>query len=362
MKNITCLLLILSFSTGMYAQGEKTASATDSSAILNQILETGYLLAATGKYEDAHAYFVYALRDTPTIQVCNNAGIVAVMDALNYFRPTEPEVKFHYPVELDTKSVGTRDLKDFSEIRSEKLREAIDHFDAAIHLDTGYAPAYLNKACAYALLNKMRLADTLAQTAQAAASKSGDEETATGVHILLGILHAREGDSLMAVKAFKDAVKKGSSLAEDNLNILKGLPVEKPKATLQIGDIETIDGIALNDPYNIPDPGKGVAVIKPQIRLYCNLHPGPNSVFYFNDNTASGEQTYFLLTKSGYSGQTAGKLKLGASRSEIDSTYKKPLRKIRTRTGEIWIYPSIILMLDKNGKLSRWAIFGEDHP
>ena len=353
---------MLSFFPGMYAQGEKAASTTDSSAILNQILETGYLLAATGKYEDAHAYFVYVLRDTSTLQICNNAGIVAVMDALNYFRPTEPEVKFHYPVELDTKSVGTRDLKDFSEIRSEKLREAIGHFDAAIHLDTGYAPAYLNKACAYALLNKTGLADTLAQTAQATASKPGYEETAIGVQVLLGILHAREGDSLMALKAFKDAVKKGSSLAEDNLNILKGLPVEKPNTTLQPGDTETIDDIALNDPYNIPDPGKRVAVIKPEIRLYCNLHPGPNSIFYFNDNKPSNEQNYFLLTRPDYPGQTAGKLKLGATLSEIEAVYKKPLRKIRTRGGEIWVYTSIILMLGEDGKLSRWAIYGEDHP
>ena len=362
MKNTTCLLFVLLLHPNLRAQDEKRHDATQAgkkdTSVVNEILEAAYLLTAISKYEDAHAYFVFVLKDVPTIQVYNNAGIAAVMDALNYFRPTEPEVKFHHPVELDLKSVGTRNLKDFKDIRAQKLGEAITHFDAAIQLDTGYAPAYLNKACAYSLLGDIEQARVFAG---AAANKPGYEKTAVDVLVLQAILYAREGDTTQAKEVFKTAFARGSALAEHNLKILQGLPIEKPPAGIRLGDIETIDGIALNDPYNIPeyDTASEVA-INAQIHFYHNLHPGSNSYFYFNDNTATGQQTYFLLTGPGYTGPTAEKLKSGAARADIEAAYKQPLRTVETLDGEILAYPSIIFILGKDGKLERWAIYGEE--
>lgn len=361
MKNSICLLFVLLFHPSLRAQSEKEQDAEQTAkkdtAVINEILETANLLTAIGKYEDAHAYFVFVLKDVPVKEVYNNAGIVAVMDALNYFRPTEPEVRFHHPIELDLKSVGTRNLKDFKDIRTQKIREAIGHFDAAILSDTGYAPAYLNKACAYSLLGDIGQARTLAE---AAAGKPGFEKTAVDVLMLQAILYAREGDTTRAKEAFKTAAGRGSALAEHNLKILQGLPIEKPPAGFRLGNIETIDGISLNDSYNIPevDPASEVAV-NAQIHFYHNLHPGLNSYFYFNDNTATGQQTYFLLTGPGYAGQTAEKLKSGAARADIDTAYQQPLRTIETRSGEIIVYPSILFMMGKDGKLERWAIYGE---
>lgn len=362
MKYIICLLFTPLCMQHLPARDIKSPDAIlpiagDSASVPNEILETAYLLTAIGKYEDAHAYFVYALKDMPVRQVFNNAGIVAILDALHYFRPTEPEVRFHYPVELDLESVGTRDVMDLKDVRNKKLKEAISHFDAAIRLDSDYAPAYLNKACAYTLLGDTAQARN---AAAAATGKSGYEKTTVDALVLQGILYARSGENEKAQAAFKTAAGQGSALAMRNLSILNGEKEEKPDAPFRINKDESIDGITLDDPYNIPevDPESEIG-LNTQINFYHNLHPGANCRFYFNDNTASGLQTYFLLTGPEYTGTTAEKLKSGASAAEIETAYGKPLRTIETLAGEIRVYTSIMLFLGKDGKLTQWAVYGE---
>lgn len=359
MKNILYLLLCLVFHAQLRAQDENTrpAGGNDSSAIRREILETGYLLTAIGKYEDAHAYFAYLLRDTPGIQVYNNAGTVAILDALHYFRRSEPEVKFHYPVELDLMSTATRDLKDFTDLRTKKLREAIDHFNAAIQMDSTYAPAYLNKACAYSLLGDVKQADSLAEVA---AELPGYEKTALDVLVLKGILYDRLADSLRALEAFKAAADQGSPLAAYNLNILLGQPVETPEPSLRLGSEETIDGLSTIDPYNIPEPDpQSEVALNEQIYFYHNQHPGPNSLFYYNSNAATGQITYFLLTGPNYVGETAEKIKISASVDEVKAAYKEPRRTVETLTGELLVYPSVIFYLGKDRRMVQWALYGQ---
>lgn len=362
MKNTTCLLVTLLLFNAASTQGEKgegRAAGETGTSILNEVLETAYLLTAIGKYEDAHAYFAFALRDTSNKQVFNNAGVVAILAARNYFRPKEPEVKFHYPVELDLKTVSARGGNDFKEIRTRLLREAIAHFDSAIQLDAAYAPAYLNRACAYVLLGEVQKAQS---DANRAAHQSGYGKTLVDVQVLLGILHTLQGDTTQAQKAFKTAAGQGSALAEHNLKILLDQEIPAPAGNFDLsGGIETIDNISLMDPFNIPEPDpKSEIALNPQIRLYHNLHPGPNSRFYFSDNTATGQQTYFLLTGPAYTGRTVKNLGIGAGQAEIDTAYGTPVRTVETSAGQLRVYPSIILVLDPGGKLTHWALYGEN--
>lgn len=329
---------------------------------LVEVFEVGNLLTALNKYEDAYAYFQYQLRDYKSREICNNAGVVATLNALSYFRPKEPEIKFRYPLQIDLNSVASRDLNDLREVRNRLLREAIGHFDAAIGLSPGYAPAWLNKACAYALLGETAQAQSLAEAALQKAGVPEYQTTAAGVQVLFGILQAQKGDLEQATAAFKLADEQGSSLGGYNLQILKG---EEPeiaavKGSGLLGKKEAIDSLSLSDPYNLPETVPESEIrLGAQLSLFHNLHPGPNSRFYSSVNTATGKETYFLLTGPGYTGQTAKKLKAGATRAEIEDTYKQPLRVIETPTGEIRVYNNIILLLDMEGKLARWALYGE---
>lgn len=329
---------------------------------LVEVFEVGNLLTALNKYEDAYAYFQFQLKEYKSREICNNAGVVAVLNALSYFRPKEPEIKFRYPLQIDLNSSASRDLNDLREIRNRILREAIGHFDAAIGLSPGYAPAWLNKACAYALLGETAQAQSFAETALQKSSLPEYKKTAAGVQVLFGILQAQKGDLEQATAAFKAAEEQGSTLGAYNLQILKG---EEPEVVAVKGSglfakKEAIDSLDLSDPYSLPETVPDSEIkLGAQLSLFHNLHPGPNSSFYSSNNTATGKETYFLLTGPGYTGQTAKKLKAGATRAEIDAAYKQPVRVIETPTGEIRVHNNIMLLLDMDGQLSRWALYGE---
>ncbi len=304
MKIYAFAILALALTAQLAAQPEATpVPAKPMPPQLVELYDMGNLLTALNKPEDAYLYYCYVLKEFKTKEMHNNAGVSAVLGALPYFRPNEPEVKYRYPLELDLNSVSGRGDSDFKAFRSKMLQQAVAHFDSALLLAPVYAPAYLNKACALALLGENHNAQSAAADAQRAANTP---KVAADVQVLLGILYAQQGDTEKAKTAFKTAAEKGSSLGAYNLNVLTGQPqpVVQPNLVLGGGE-ETIDNLSLADSYNIPevDPKSEVA-LGPQLKFYHNLHPGANSLFYFSDNTATGQQTYFLLTKPNYTGQT----------------------------------------------------------
>lgn len=360
MKIYASALLALALTAQLAAQPEAPpVPAKPMSAQLVELYDMGNLLTALNKPEDAYLYYCYVVRAFKTKEMHNNAGVSAVLGALRYFRPNEPEVKYRYPLELDLNSVSGKGDSDFKTLRSKMLRQAIAHFDSTLLLDPRYAPAYLNKACALALLGENHNAQSAAADAQRAASTP---KVAADVQVLLGILYALQGDTTKAKTVFKTAAEKGSSLGAYNLNVLTGQPQLIVSSNPVLGGSEEmIDNLSLLDPYNIPevDPKSEVA-LGPQLKFYHNLHPGSNALFYFSDNTATGQQTYFLLTKPNYTGQTGKKLKIGASRAEILTAYGQPKKALETSTGQIVLYPAMILMLGPDGKLVQWALYGEN--
>ncbi len=93
------------------------------------------LLTATGNYEDAYAYYVYLLQYQQSLELYNNAGVTAVLNALSYFRSGEPEVRFRYPLELDVELPGARGAQDYVELRHRLLEKALGYFDQALRLN-----------------------------------------------------------------------------------------------------------------------------------------------------------------------------------------------------------------------------------
>jgi tetratricopeptide (TPR) repeat protein len=378
MKTILCSIFTLLLHAVLHSQTEPKPSVltpppaltiensytfVDSSKYARtlEVFEMGNLLTAMGKHEDAYQYFLYVLNDFNTKVIRNNAGLSAVLEALYYFRPNEPEVKFRYPLELDLQSAAAKGTSDFKEKRAGLLRQAIAHFDTAIGLDSRYAPAYLNKACAFALLGDMPQAQTSLLKAQGIANQAEYAKTLTDLQILLGILYERQGDTAKAQAAFQSAAAQGNALGAYNLRVLLGQPdtiVQKP---LLLGGTEKLDNWTLTSYYETPEIDLNSEIdLGEQFKFYHNLHPGPNSRFYFNFNAATDQKTYLLLTIPNYTGQTARKLHIGASSADIDAAYGTPKRTLETSGGQIRLYPSIILILGKEGSLKQWAVYGED--
>ena len=117
---------------------------------LVEIFDMANLLTATEQYEDAFRYYRKVLVEYQSRELYNNVGAAALMHAMkNYFNADD--LKFRYPIQVDLEMANSRGAHEDS-IRTNLLRQAVQHFDAAISLDPDYAPAYLNKACALALL------------------------------------------------------------------------------------------------------------------------------------------------------------------------------------------------------------------
>ncbi len=172
-------------------------------AQLVEVFDMANLLTAIGNYTDAYAFYYYVLMVYQSREIYNNLGVTAVLDAMQYFGPAE--LKYRFPVELDLTSTATRNVLAAPN-RDSLLRQALLHFDAAISLDPHYAPAYLNKANAYALLKDYNRARFYAGVeARQTALKHNYPKTALDADVLTGILDALESQEEKAQATLKAA-------------------------------------------------------------------------------------------------------------------------------------------------------------
>lgn len=342
---------------------EKTAEKL---AALVDAYEMANLLVAVGKYGEALEYYRYILMRYQSREIYNNLGVTAFLLALNEFRPEDPRVKFRYPIQLDLESSGA---KGSGNTRDMLLRQAVQYFDMAISMDPAYAPAYLNKACTYALLG-----DTDAERALYAerawffannearemATKNQNAKTMRDVNILLGILEANKGNAAKAKQLFSAAAD-SSALAATNLEILeKGSATVREREEDIFADPETISGKTI---MVVANPGGGFKPL-PKKNVYITLDerliftqipaPDPASKVFVHVNKNETTKTFFHITLPTYTGKTAKGIGMGDNRQAIVKVYDIPIRSIQTPRGEIMVYKEIIFILDANQNVERW--------
>ncbi|MBK9337475.1 MAG: hypothetical protein IPM98_13260 [Lewinellaceae bacterium] len=330
---------------------------------LIEVFEMANLLTAIGSYAEAYEYYRYVAIRYQSREIYNNLGVAKVLEAMNEFEANE--LVYRYPVELDLSFSAGSKGSGAGSLRETMLRQALLQFDAAISMDPAYAPAYLNKACAYALLgdtSRARFyADKEARTAALANNRY--PKTAVDADILLGILEAKNGNTEQAKKIFQIAATKDSSkLADINLRILNNAPLEpapKDKVGLKPEAIDGMKMIAIshpadNDLFPKYDDQKTIELTD-NIGFHQNPTPGPNSKVYISNNAGSTTEpmTIFHLTTAGNKGKTAKNIGLGDTREAIVQAYGEAPRTIETPIGQIMVYKQIIFIL-KNDKLDCW--------
>lgn len=328
---------------------------------LVDVFEMANLLTAIGRYEDAYQYYRYVLFEYQSREVYNNVGAAAMLHALKFFQANE--LKFRLPIQLDLEAAASKGPDDVAK-RNKLLWQAIQHFDAAISLDPDYAPAYLNKACAYTLLGDTVRAQYYANVeARNAAQKGKFAKTANDVNILIGILHALGGNKAKATEVLTTAAAADvSGLAKYNLSVLNNQPIPAAPASPFGSDDEEIDGKSVFLMFELQED-KAPVTVDDGLVFHQNTTVGPNSKLFFSQR--AGENTLFLLTKSGYPGKTQMGLKTGASRANIVEKYGEPLRSISTPDGEILAYSNILFIMKtkehapKAAVLDRWVLFKE---
>ena len=329
---------------------------------LISVFDMANLLTAVGQYREAFSYYKFLLQEYQSREIYNNVGVAAVLYALPFVE--QQNNKFHLPLELDLESVGARGV-DTSTLYLCLLNEAIRHFDAAISMDPDYAPAYLNKACAYLLLGDERRAQFYAAVeARQAAQRSNMPKVETDVDILLGILAARRGERAVAQAFFEAAAAYGSDLAVVNLNILLDKPIvfsespaRGPDWSERIGT-ESIYDVAREPIY---DESKNVTINKDVHFLQGADTPFVDRQLFINYSLEDHKYSVFLLNQPGYTGQTARGIQLGVSYVEIERTYGLAKRRIQTPRGQLLVYPDIVFVLGAGDTLEHWVLYLLDH-
>ena len=324
---------------------------------LTEIFEMANLLTATEQYEDAFRYYRKVLVEYQSRELYNNVGAAALMHAMkNYFNAED--LKFRYPVHVDLEMANSRGAHEDS-IRNNLLRQAVQHFDAAISLDPDYAPAYLNKACALALLGDRTRARFFADVEARNASKGAYAGNLDKVEILLGILDATDGTADGKIKAMArftaaDVTDK-SGLAAYNLAVLNGTPL--PAAPADPGshtfyDDESIDGLDLSAMLYPEDDKK--LPIDETLTFFQHTALSKNSRLYFNRRSGN-VSILFQATTTSNPGETARGIKIGNTRADIEKKYGPAPRSILTPTGQIMAYPDILFVM-KEDMLERWVL------
>ncbi len=326
---------------------------------LIQVFDLANLLIITGNYSEALPYFKFILNKYQSRELYNNLGVCFLLNSMEYF--TESELKFRYPIQLDLESPARA---GFANLRDTLIKQAILFFESAIHLDPNYGAAYLNKACALALLGDSDRAEFYASVeAKAIADSNLDSMLMTKIDVLLGILEEKKGNIESAKKLFENAFKQGNALAEINLKILNK-DAQAPKVEKRQTGLVKKEKLDNQDLSELIDNDRFVNKKKVFIedQLICNYieNQGPNSFLLIAQNERTATYYYFHGVKKNTKEVTVGKIKQGSSRAEVLNYYGKPNRILETPIGPIFAYNSIIFMFDSEDKVDRWYIYAID--
>ncbi len=327
---------------------------------LVEVFDMANLLTAAGKYGEACQYYKYILQEYQSREIYNNVGVTAMLHALTFF--DHRQKKFHLPIELDLETAGSRGAGDTSTVHRILLQEAIRHFDAAISMDPDYAPAYLNKACAYLLLGDAQRAEFYADVeARHAALRRDQPKVETDVGILLGILAAHRGDQAAAQAYFEAAAARENVLARVNLNILLDTPEGMANFVSSRGAVlpERIGNQTMAEIVQAPtfDDSRSVCIQKDLDFLQNAEHESENGRLFISYRDDKFTYSLFLLTPPGYTGNTSRGIYRGASYSGIEAAYGPPLSRIQTPQGQLLVYDDIIFVLGREDTLERWVLY-----
>lgn len=333
---------------------------------LADIFDVANLMAITARSEEefqiAQMLYEYILDDYQSRELYNNLGVLATYQALLYFR--ENELKYRFPLQLELEFRSARGAGAL-DTRTALLRKAVRCFDYAIGLDAGYAPAYLNKACALTLLEEYPRARFYAM--QEALDKAGpeDKHMAGSVEVLLGIIASREGMAEEAGGHFDRAIALGSSLGDYNKKVLLGEePGREDALGFAPGLSEEIDGVDLisftrrGQQRGKPQPGIKIADKVNFYRFLLEDAPDNSKVMIIVSTLESSRGAYYLFqaTGKGYGGATREGIRAGDGREAVAAAYGQPAGTLLSANGEIMKYSNILFFLGPDKKVRKWAV------
>ncbi len=325
---------------------------------LQIVFETANLLTILGNYAEAATYHARILKTYQSREIYNNAGVNAALAGLALFNPGE--MPFVLPLELDPKSrlisLKNNDLEKEAR-RNTLLRLALEQFERAVLLDENYPPAYLNKACAHALLGEWDDADFCIRKGK---KKSPSLQITSDFLVLEGVMAALQKDSLGALKRWEQAQKQGNTWAKVNIESLQNDSRHTANAVIPAKGLEEIEQYRLADFLAKPQPERTVEV---ESKIYCGFSQLPQSrllIHYVN------KKDYVLVqeTQPNYTGLTLRGIGLGAGQDKVLEAYGNAPRSIAVLGGSVWVYPeaNVFFRFSPQSKVESWGVYRKSTP
>lgn len=325
---------------------------------LTKALDMANYLVAIGQYGEAFDYYNYILKEYQSREIYNNAGVCALLAALEHFEAGA--FRFRLPIELDLsgRRAGKGVEEDKTKTKQQLIDQAIDHFKSAIVLDEHYAPAYLNLGCAYTLQGDYRRAQYMAEVEAMDWAKAAQrDKVLTDCLVLSGIIEALEGDDAAAKKKLQRAADQGNALAAQNLGILEG-KTPQSSSGISMPLQEQIDGVSLLSFAQEPEADEGSEqVVNADRTLYHKTWPDKNSRLLISMSDDGDRMVFIHTTNPGFEGQTGKGLSAGATLKEVTDAYGAPDRSIELTDGRLLVYPGLLLAMDRQDELKRWVTY-----
>lgn len=342
------------------------------------VFNAANMLNLVRRYEKASMCYDHVIVTFPSREMYNNAGVALAQEAMGMFTPEE--LKFVYPfgIDLDTRmnNAGTKGAGEAKEDKRLRLvKEALDLFKDAIHIDDEYAPAYVNAALAHSLLGEHELALGMANKAIDYATKMDNALLIGNGHIARGIAFAKMEKKGDAKKEFKAAEIGNKLLAEANqevitTNIFAKLFKKKPTGEIE-GEEESIADVGIEAIEVLFDDKDNFKLTK--IKKQNDKRP-ETEVVYVNEEefdavlvatnsgpwSAQEELEGFLMTKPEYDGETARGIEIGSAIGEVKDLYGDPTRMLGGSQANYLFYEKtgIVFLIDANNEVTGWMLYG----
>lgn len=327
---------------------------------LQGVWQTANLLNIIEEYETARNYYQHILKDYPSFEIFNNAGVNNVTAALKLFEPGD--WPYGFPLELDAHSrldqLKIRLPDDKTKRRARLLAEAQRYLRSASQIASDYPPALINLACVYTLQEEWEDAKELALRARRKSKKQKLAKAQADAEIILGIVMAMQAEQEEAVEWFEKAKAGNTRLAELNLAVLqKKAPAESLEAIDTKGQ-EQIAGLDLED--FLAEPNIDVPV-ELGSDVYLGLSRQENSELYYHYAEVSLAVEYMLFhrTLPSYKGKTLRGISLGDNLTSLRTAYGKPTSTLELPSGTVLHYglQSLFFELDQDDKVKSWTVY-----
>ena len=335
---------------------------------LIHVFDAANYMVVLQQYDVVNDYYSYILKEFQSREIYNNAGVNAVMAALQLFDEGAAQLKYSYPIQLDGETRMSKPkargealgFAEKTEKRNKLLEKAKFYFEQARALDAEYATGFINLACVHDLIGSYEEADFFAKKASKIARENNNLKVEGDAYIIRGIAAIHEGEAQDGLDYFKQAAAKDKDcepLAQLNMDIYNGtiptITTPRPKISLTKEQIEGTNLDAFMDAIDVDI----LLDVKGNISCGIKLMNESKILLTLIDGGQSG-YTLLHLTNTTYNGATGDGIKIGAAKDDVIAKYGKPTYVQEARQGQFLVYDfKNIAFFINDGKVQSWALF-----